>query len=214
VLTQTRRHSYLVSLLGIRQVVLAVNKMDLVDYSQEVFDASSRLPRVRQADRISPTSRRSRCRRFKGDNIIERSEQDALVPGPTLMEHLETVEVDVSTRAPEAVPHAGAVGQPARTSISAASPADRQRARQAGRPVSRVCRRARPARSRASSPWTATCRGGGGPVGHADAGRRDRHLAAATCSPPPTSPPEVADQFEATLVWMADEPMLPGRPTC
>ena len=64
VLTQTRRHSYLVSLLGIRKVVLAVNKMDLVDYSQEVFDAHrARVPRVRRAASGSTTSSAFRCRR-------------------------------------------------------------------------------------------------------------------------------------------------------
>jgi bifunctional enzyme CysN/CysC len=63
VLTQTRRHSYLVSLLGIRQVVLAVNKMDLVGYDQATFDAHRRrLPRLsrRLGCRTSPASR---CRR-------------------------------------------------------------------------------------------------------------------------------------------------------
>ena len=64
VLTQTRRHSYLVSLLGIRHVVLAVNKMDLVGYSQDVFDAHrGRVSRVRATDRARPTSSASRCRR-------------------------------------------------------------------------------------------------------------------------------------------------------
>ena len=64
VLTQTRRHSYLVSLLGIRTVVLAVNKIDLVDYSQDVFDAiERRVPRVRRRRSGSTTSPASRCRR-------------------------------------------------------------------------------------------------------------------------------------------------------
>jgi sulfate adenylyltransferase subunit 1 (EFTu-like GTPase family) len=62
VLTQTRRHSFLVSLIGIRKVVLAINKMDLVDYSEKVFNEDQRgVPRVRQADRAWPTSPRSRC---------------------------------------------------------------------------------------------------------------------------------------------------------
>ena len=73
VLTQTRRHSYLVSLLGIRHVVVAVNKMDLVDYSEERFrrdraPVRARSPR-RSASRRSPASR---SRRLRGDNVIER----------------------------------------------------------------------------------------------------------------------------------------------
>ncbi len=64
VLTQTRRHSYLVSLIGIRQVVLAINKMDLVGYSEEIFrDIEARVPRVRTAARPDAASRPCRCRR-------------------------------------------------------------------------------------------------------------------------------------------------------
>ena len=64
VLTQTRRHSYLVSLLGIRHVVLAVNKMDLVDYSPEVFERDrGGLPGLRRAGSACPTSSASRSRR-------------------------------------------------------------------------------------------------------------------------------------------------------
>ena len=63
VLTQTRRHSYLVSLIGIRHIVLAVNKMDLVDYSEERFRRDrGRVPRVRERDRRAATSPASRSR--------------------------------------------------------------------------------------------------------------------------------------------------------
>ena len=80
VLTQTRRHSYLVSLLGIRHVVLAVNKMDLVDYvagglRRRSSPTTARSPR-RSASTTSPPSR---CRRCKGDNITERQREHALV---------------------------------------------------------------------------------------------------------------------------------------
>ena len=82
VLTQTRRHSYLVSLLGIRHVVLAVNKMDLVDYStRRLRRASSPTTRdVRRAASASRTSSRSRCRRLKGDNVTAPERPHALVP--------------------------------------------------------------------------------------------------------------------------------------
>ena len=91
VLTQTRRHSYLVSLLGIRHVVLAVNKMDLVDYR------AASLRRDRRATTASSprnsgstTSRRSRCRRCAATTSSSRSADTPWYRGPTLMEHLET----------------------------------------------------------------------------------------------------------------------------
>jgi bifunctional enzyme CysN/CysC len=94
VLTQTRRHSYLVSLLGIRRVVLAINKMDLVDYSPEVF---ARIERDFQefAARIGlhdvtciPVSA------VVGDNVVEKSERTPWYAGPTLLHYLESVPVD------------------------------------------------------------------------------------------------------------------------
>ena len=215
VLTQTRRHSYLVSLLGIRHVVLAVNKMDLVDYSQDVFDAHRRRTTATSRDQIGLHAMRlrSRCRRCSGDNITDR--ERAARPGttgPTLMGHLETVEID-DARAQRAVPHAGAVGQPARTSTSAASPARSPAARvRAGRPRPRPAVGQGEPTSRASSPWTATStRAVAGQsvtltlADEIDVSRGDV-LAAAD------APPGVADQFEATIVWMSEEPMLPGRP--
>ena len=64
VLTQTRRHSYLVSLIGVRHVALAINKMDLVDYSEKRFrEIEAQYRGVREADRPGPTSPASRCRR-------------------------------------------------------------------------------------------------------------------------------------------------------
>ena len=94
VLTQTRRHSYLVSLLGIRRVVLAINKMDLVDYSQHVFERHrARLPRVRQPYR---PRRHHLHSDFRGPRRQHRRRAATAMPwyhGPTLMEHLENVPV-------------------------------------------------------------------------------------------------------------------------
>ena len=115
VLTQTRRHSYLVSLLGIRRVVLAINKMDLVDYSQRGVRAHrARLPRVRR--RASASSdvtcipdvggpRRQRRRRRSADDALVRRARRCC-------EHLENVAGRRRPRG-EAVPPAGAVGEPA-----------------------------------------------------------------------------------------------------
>src|ERR1700712_3009778 len=94
VLTQTRRHSYLVSLIGIRKVVLAINKMDLVDYSQKVFDRINEEYRefaaqIGLADITSiPLSG------LKGDNMLVASDKTPWYHGPTLMGFLETCEVD------------------------------------------------------------------------------------------------------------------------
>src|SRR4029453_6963911 len=94
VLTQTRRHTYLVSLLGIRHIVLAVNKLDLVDYSREVFETIDAEYRAFAAalgvdDVVSiPMSA------LRGDNVTELSPHTPWYPGPTLLDHLETIEVD------------------------------------------------------------------------------------------------------------------------
>jgi bifunctional enzyme CysN/CysC len=98
VLTQTRRHSYIVSLLGIRRIVLAINKMDLVEYSQERFDAIERDYRA-FAQQIGLTDITSiPLSAVYGDNIIERSTNTPWYAGPTLMGHLETVPVEDETQ--------------------------------------------------------------------------------------------------------------------
>ncbi len=91
VLTQTRRHSFLVSLLGIKRVVVAINKMDLVDYSHDIFNAIE-AEYLNFASRISldditfiPLSA------LKGDNVTSASEHTNWYNGPTLIEYLETV---------------------------------------------------------------------------------------------------------------------------
>ncbi|MBX7069684.1 MAG: 50S ribosome-binding GTPase, partial [Microthrixaceae bacterium] len=105
VLTQTRRHTYLVSLLGIRNVVVAVNKLDLVDYSEEVFDAIEADYRG-FADQLGiehvlciPMSA------LKGDNLLHPSENTPWYHGPALIPFLETVEIDdVAVDAPFRLP--------------------------------------------------------------------------------------------------------------
>ncbi|OYW25668.1 MAG: adenylyl-sulfate kinase, partial [Caulobacter sp. 12-67-6] len=97
VLTQTRRHSYLAHLIGIRNLVLAVNKMDLVGYDQARYDAivadyaAFALSLGITAFTPMPISG------FKGDNITEPSDNTPWYSGPTLMQHLETVEVGIAT---------------------------------------------------------------------------------------------------------------------
>ena len=113
VLTQTRRHSYLAKLVGIRRFVLAVNKMDLVDYDQGAFDAicadyRAFAEQIGIAEWVAiPVSG------LNGDNVMSRSDATAWYSGPTLLEHLDTVPLDAAADAAQAAAHAGAVGQPA-----------------------------------------------------------------------------------------------------
>ncbi|PLX84439.1 MAG: adenylyl-sulfate kinase [Desulfuromonas sp.] len=93
VLTQTKRHSYLVSLVGIRNVVLAINKMDLVDYSAERFEAIKEEYEAFAADLGFEKITSVPISALKGDNIIEPSARTPWYHGPTLLAYLETVEV-------------------------------------------------------------------------------------------------------------------------
>ena len=211
VLTQTRRHSFLVSLIGIRKVVLAINKMDLVDYSQHEYNRIDEEYRAfaKAIGLVDITT--IPLSALKGDNMTEPSERTPWYHGPTLMGFLETCEIDETRlqHAPLRLPvqwvnrpnldFRGFCGLIASGSVR---PGDRIRVQPSGREstVARI-----------------VAHGGDLPVAVAgqsvtltladevDISRGDVISAA-------DSPAEVADQFECTIVWMADEPMLPGRP--
>ncbi|WP_343699778.1 sulfate adenylyltransferase subunit CysN [Caulobacter sp.] len=209
VLTQTRRHSYLVSLLGIRNVVLAVNKMDLVGWNPAVFDQIVADYRA-FAEQIGlsvftpiPISG------LGGDNIASRSEETPWFKGPILMEWLEGVEVEDDLQSkPFRMPvqwvnrpnldFRGFSGLIASGSIK---PGDRIRALPSGR-ESRVARIVTlPGdldQAVAGQSVTLTLED------EIDISRGD--VIAAADAPAP-----VANQFEATIVWMDDEPLPPGR---
>ena len=93
ILTQTRRHSFIASLLGIEHVVLAVNKMDLVDYAaapfQAICDEYEALRTHFAFKSVTPIPMSA----LKGDNVIERSGQMSWYQGPTLLGFLETVDI-------------------------------------------------------------------------------------------------------------------------
>jgi len=210
VLTQTRRHSYLVSLIGIRTVVLAINKMDLVDFSPDVFgriDADYRAfaAQIGLTDITSiPLSG------LRGDNIVEPSARTPWYHGPTLMAFLESCEID-ETRlqsGPLRLPvqwvnrpdldFRGFCGLIAGGTVR---PGDRVRVQPSGR-ESRVARIVA-----YGGDWPQAVAGQSVTLtleDEIDISRGDVISAA-------DAPAEVADQFECTLVWMADEPMLPGR---
>jgi bifunctional enzyme CysN/CysC len=210
VLTQTRRHSYLVSLIGIRKVVLAINKMDLVDYSHETFDTIVAEYRAfaKQIDLHDvvaiPVSG------LKGDNITAPSEHTPWYHGPTLMGYLETVEIeDRVQHQPFRLPVQW-VNRPnldfrgfAGTIVGGTvSPGERVRVLPSGR-ESRIARVVTMdgdlERAVAGQSVTLTLED------EIDVSRGD--VIATT-----GAPPGVADQFETTIIWMADDPMLPGRP--
>ena len=135
-LTQTRRHAVIVSLLGIRNVVLAVNKMDLVGFDEGVYRAivaafrDFAAPLSIEDVTAIPMSARA------GDNVTTRSERTPWYAGPTLLEHLESVTTETA-RADRSVPPAGAVGLPPEPAFSRLCRHGRigpdQRRRQGGR---------------------------------------------------------------------------------
>jgi len=96
VLTQTRRHSYLVSLIGIRNIVLAINKMDLIGYDQLKYDAIVKDYRAFAAGIGIVDFLEMPISGLAGDNITSRSTNMPWYQGPSLLEHLETVELDVN----------------------------------------------------------------------------------------------------------------------
>ncbi|HEY9023286.1 MAG TPA: sulfate adenylyltransferase subunit CysN [Burkholderiaceae bacterium] len=211
VLTQTRRHSYLASLIGIRKVVLAINKMDLVDYSQKVFDRIDEEYRAfaRQIGLADITS--IPLSGLKGDNMLVASDKTPWYHGPTLMGFLETCEVDDTRLQREAFrmpvqwvnrPNLDFRGFAGVVTGGMIKPGDRIRAQPSGR-ESKVARivsmNGDLPLAVAGQSITLTLED------EIDISRGDVISTA-------ESPAEVADQFEASLVWMTDEPMLPGRP--
>jgi bifunctional enzyme CysN/CysC len=210
VLTQTRRHSYLAQLLGIRHFILAVTKMDLVDFDQSAFEAIAADYRV-FADQIGikdwtaiPVSG------LGGDNIGEQSSRMGWYAGPTLLEQLDSVPIDATSDAakPFRLPvqwvnrpdqsFRGFAGQIAAGSVK---PGDEVRVLPSGRHtrVARIVTRDGDLHEAiAGQSITLTLEE------EVDCSRGD--VLAAT-----TQAPEAADQFEATIVWMDEHEMLPGR---
>ena len=119
--TQTRRHSHIVALLGLRHVALAVNKLDLVDYSEERFrEIEAEYEELADAIGLSQVS----CipiSALHGDNVVERSERMPWYDGPPLLEYLESVEIDEHRLQPAPSGYRCS-GSTAPTRASAASP--------------------------------------------------------------------------------------------
>jgi bifunctional enzyme CysN/CysC len=209
VLTQTRRHSYLVSLIGIRHVALAINKMDLVGYAEDVFARIVADYRA-FADKIGLHSVTPMpISALKGDGISGPSPAMPWHRGPTLMEWLETVEVeDVRQTQPFRLavqwvnrPNLDFRGFTGVVSSGTIRPGDRLRVLPAGKEsqVARIVTQDGDlAEAVAGQSVTLTL------ADEIDISRGD--VLSDT-----SDPPGVADQFETTLIWMGEEPMLPGR---
>ncbi len=209
VLTQTRRHSYLVSLLGIRNVVLAINKMDLVGFSRNTFEAIVEDYRTFAARSGLHSVVPIPMSALRGDNMTDLSPNTPWYDGPTLMGHLETVPVDDhSQSAPFRLPvqwvnrpnpdFRGFSGQIASGTVRRG---DRLGVFPSGK-ESRVARIVT-----AEGDQDIAVAGESITVvleDEIDISRGD--ILART-----DAPPGVADRFEVTLVWMAEEPLVPGR---
>ncbi len=210
VLTQTRRHSYLAHLIGIRNIVLAVNKMDLVDYNVLRFDhivedyrCFAREIGISEFTAIPISG-------FKGDNITALSANTPWYKGPTLIEHLENVELDVTSdqQKPFRLPvqwvnrpnldFRGFSGQIASGIVHVG---DAVRILPSGKTsaVARIVTLDGDLDEAVAGQSITLCL-----TDEVDCSRGDVIAAS-------EHPPQAADQFEANLVWMADEAMIPGR---
>ena len=215
VLTQTRRHSYLAHLIGIRHLVLAVNKMDLVDYSQTRFDEIVADYSLFAKEIGIAGFTAMPISGFKGDNITGPSANTPWYNGPkysgiSLIAHLEAVEVDATLDQAKPLrmpvqwvnrPNLDFRGFAGLIASGTVKPGDAIRVLPSGKTstVARIVTLDGDLPDAvAGQSVTLTL------ADEIDCSRGDVIAAA-------DAPPQVADQFEATFVWMADEPMVPGR---
>lgn len=209
VLVQTRRHSLICALLGIRHVVLAVNKMDLVDFSQQVFDRLARDYRAFAAElgfaTIMPIPLSARL----GDNVVARSSKTPWYTGPALLQYLESIDVGhevaeqpfrlpvqwVNRPNPDFRGYAGTVASGrirVGDSVIAATSGHSSRVK------SIVTYDGPLAQAQAGDAITVTL------ADEIDVGRGE-------VLADPAAPPEVSDQFAAHLIWLDSDALVPGR---
>ena len=211
ILTQTRRHSFLMSLIGMRHIVVAINKMDLVDYSKARFDQIAEEYRAFAKQLGLENITFIPMSALKGDNVIEPSPQMPWYHGTTLMGFLETVELDAEhlQRSPFRMPvqwvnrpNLDFRGFSGMVSSGVVRPGDQIRVQPSGK-TSTVARI-----------YTFD-----GDLDEAVAGQSvtllledEIDISRGDVISGVEQPAQTADQFETTLVWMHDAPLLPGRP--
>jgi bifunctional enzyme CysN/CysC len=209
-LTQTRRHSYIVSLLGIRHVLLAVNKMDLVDYDQATFDAIAAEYGLLASQLGIAHVQAIPLSALEGDNVLRRSDAMAWYDGPTLLEHLESVDThrdsrDIGFRLPVqwvARPDQHFRGFAGTVAAGEVAPGDGVIALPSGR-RSRIVRIVT-----ADGDLARAVRGQAVTLTLAD----ELDISRGDVLASGQRPPQVADQFAAHVLWLGEQPLLPGRP--
>ncbi|MEQ1510152.1 MAG: sulfate adenylyltransferase subunit CysN [Sphingopyxis sp.] len=210
VLTQTRRHATLAHLLGVRHIVLAVNKMDLVGYDKATFDRITLAFRAFASELGITRFTAIPISGVVGDNVTAHSEAMPWYSGPVLLDHLNSVEIgeDIAATSPFRMPvqwvnrpshdFRGFAGQIASGIVR---PGDTVRILPSGKvtTIGRIVT-ADGDLTAAVSEQSVTLT----LADEVDCSRGDVITIA-------DDPPQVADRFEATFVWMAEEPMVPGR---
>jgi bifunctional enzyme CysN/CysC len=211
VLTQTRRHSYLAHLIGIRNLVLAVNKMDLIGYDQTKYEAIVADYRAFATSIGIEAFMAMPISGFKGDNITTHSTNMPWYTGPTLMAHLETVELDTTVDQAKAFrlpvqwvnrPNLDFRGFSGLIASGSVKPGDAIRVLPSGKTstVSRIVTFDGDLEQAVAGQSITLCF-----ADEIDCSRGDVITRA-------DEPTQVADQFESTIVWMSDEALVPGRP--
>ena len=210
VLTQTRRHSFIVSMVGVKRIILAVNKLDLVDYSEEVFnqiksDYTKFANDALTLEEITaiPISA------LKGDNIVESSENTPWYDGQSIMEYLETVEVAASSQS-----------RPFRMPVQWVNRPNREFRGFAGLIGSGCISTGDKIRVLPSGTESTVARivTYDGDLELAGAGRSvtltltdEIDISRGDIITSADSPCSSADQFQARILWMNDSAMMPGR---
>ena len=210
VLPQTARHSRIAGMLGIRHVVLAVNKMDRVGWERARFDAIAAAYEAVAAETGITGTQAIPLAALDGGGVTRRAARAAWYTGPTLLEHLETVELappagEASFRMPVQYvnrPNPGFRGYSGRIAAGAVTPGDRVRIFPSGAETT-VARIVvwKGERERAERGDSVTL-----------VLKDDRDVSRGDVIAAADDPAEVADQFQAQLLWMGDEPLVVGRP--
>ncbi|MEY4270941.1 MAG: sulfate adenylyltransferase subunit CysN [Pseudomonadota bacterium] len=210
VLVQTRRHSYLAKLIGIRNIVLAVNKMDLIGYDRAKYDAIVADYAAFAADIGIEDFTAMPISGFKGDNITTRSENTPWYAGVPLVAHLETVALDVTSAQAQPLrmpvqwvnrPNLDFRGFSGLIASGTVQPGDAVRVLPSGKTstVTRVVTLDGDLDTAVAGQSVTLCF-----ADEIDCSRGDVIAAA-------DAPPEASNQFEATIVWMDDDAMHVGR---
>jgi bifunctional enzyme CysN/CysC len=210
VLVQTRRHSYLCNLVGIKNIVLAVNKMDLIDYDRAKYDAIVAEYTAFATEIGIDNFTAMPISGFKGDNITENSANTPWYSGEPLMAHLETVKLDLDASQSKPLrmpvqwvnrPNLDFRGFSGQIATGTVKPGDEVRVLPSGKTttVSKIVTLGGDLEEAVAGQSVTLCFDD-----EIDCSRGDVIATA-------DNPPEVSDQFEATIVWMDDDALLPGR---